>query len=89
MPTTPTARSESRPQLRRRLALAGLLGAAVLGSGAGFAYAGSASADVVETGYATVADSVAADCPGRAGDTAGDTAGVTAGNTTGDSTGGL
>ena len=71
--------------MRRRLALAGLLGAAVLGSGAGLAYANSASTDVVETGFATVAEGAVADCPDRSGNTTGDATP----DSTGDATGGL
>ncbi len=70
MPTTPTSRSTMRPRMGRRIALAVLLGAAALGSGAGFAYANGAATDVVETGYATVADG-AESCPDRAGDATG------------------
>lgn len=44
----------------RRLAIAGLLGAAVLTGGAGAAYATSTDSRAVETGYAVV---VTDDCP--------------------------
>jgi hypothetical protein len=61
------------PKPGRRLALAGVLTAAVLAGGAGFAYANSASAtQPVESGYATVvdegnptADGSRSDCPER------------------------
>lgn len=46
----------------RRLALATVIGAAVLGAGAGVAYA-AGNAEPAETGYATVVDEGAADCP--------------------------
>jgi hypothetical protein len=49
-----------RPRTRRRLVLAGLLGAAVLTGGAGAAYAANTDNRPVETGYAVVA---ADDCP--------------------------
>ena len=49
----------------RRLALATVIGAVVLGAGAGVAYA-AGTAEPAETGYATVVDegaAGAADCP--------------------------
>ena len=62
------------PKSGRRIALAGVLTAAVLAGGAGFAYANSGSAtQPVESGYATVvdegnptADGSRSDCPERA-----------------------
>lgn len=56
----------------RRLALASVIGAAVLGAGAGVAYA-AGNAEPAETGYATVVDegaADAADCPTAEGDAA-------------------
>jgi hypothetical protein len=71
----PTQPSGKRP-LGRRLALAGVLTAAVLAGGAGVAYAtGTAGTGLVESGYATVvdegpqtrgtADGDRSDCPER------------------------
>jgi hypothetical protein len=75
--TSSTTPSGNR-RLGRRVALAGVLAAAVIGGGAGVAYATGGSGAIVETGYATEvervrgADAQAAadsdrDCPGRDG----------------------
>jgi hypothetical protein len=71
--TTPSANR----RLARRVALVGVLAAAVIGGGAGVAYATGGSGAIVETGYATEervrgAEAQAAadadrDCPGRDG----------------------
>ncbi len=48
--------SPDHRRTRRRLALAGLLGAAALAGGAGAAYAADTDDRAVETGYAVVVD---------------------------------
>jgi hypothetical protein len=48
--------SPDHRRTRRRLAIAGLLGAAVLTGGAGAAYAANTDSRAVETGYAVVVD---------------------------------
>jgi hypothetical protein len=56
-PTGPPTQPSGRRPLGRRLALAGVLTAAVLAGGAGVAYAtGTAGTGLVESGYATVVD---------------------------------
>jgi hypothetical protein len=74
--STPSTTPSGDRRLGRRVALAGLLAAAVIGGGAGVAYATGGSSAIVETGYATEAEHVRGaeaatdadrDCPGRDG----------------------
>jgi hypothetical protein len=58
--------SPDHPRTRRRLVLAGLLGAAVLTGGAGAAYAANTDSRAVETGYAVVVDGGAPAAEGSA-----------------------
>jgi hypothetical protein len=76
--STPSTTPSANRRLGRRVALAGVLAAAVIGGGAGVAYATGGSGAVVETGYATEVERVRGaeaqaaadadrDCPGRNG----------------------
>jgi hypothetical protein len=76
--STPSTTPSGNRRLGRRVALAGLLAAAVIGGGAGVAYATGGSGAIVETGYATEVERVRGaetraaadadrDCPGRDG----------------------
>ena len=76
--STPSTTPSANRRLGRRVALAGVLAAAVIGGGAGVAYATGGSGAVVETGYATEVEGVRGaeapaaadadrDCPGRDG----------------------
>jgi hypothetical protein len=74
--STPSTTPSANRRLGRRVALAGVLAAAVIGGGAGVAYATGGSGAIVETGYATEVERVRGaeaqaaadrDCPGRDG----------------------
>jgi hypothetical protein len=76
--STPSTTPSANRRLGRRVALAGVLAAAVIGGGAGVAYATGGSGAIVETGYATEVECVRGaeaqaaadadrDCPGRDG----------------------
>jgi hypothetical protein len=74
--STPSTTPSANRRLGRRIALAGVLAAAVIAGGAGVAYATGGSGAVVETGYATEVERVRGaeaaadadrDCPGRNG----------------------
>jgi hypothetical protein len=76
--STPSTTPSANRRLGRRMALAGVLAAAVIGGGAGVAYATGGSGPIVETGYATEVERVRGaeaqaaaeadrDCPGRDG----------------------
>jgi hypothetical protein len=77
--STPSTTPSANRRLGRRVALAGVLAAAVIGGGAGVAYATGGSGAIVETGYATEVERVRGaeaqaaadrDCPGRDGSAA-------------------
>jgi hypothetical protein len=76
--STPSTTPSANRRLGRRVALAGVLAAAVIGGGAGVAYATGGSGTIVETGYATEVERVRGaeapaaadadrDCPDRDG----------------------
>ena len=76
--STPSTTTSANRRLGRRVTLAGVLAAAVIGGGAGVAYATGGSGAIVETGYATEVERVRGveapaaadgdrDCPGRDG----------------------
>ena len=76
--STPSTTPSGNRRLGRGVALAGVLAAAVIGGGAGVAYATGGSGAIVETGYATEVERVRGteapaaadadrDCPGRDG----------------------
>ena len=76
--STPSTTPSANRRLGRRVTLAGVLAAAVIGGGAGVAYATGGSGAIVETGYATEVERVRGaeaqaaadadrDCPGRGG----------------------
>jgi hypothetical protein len=76
--STPSTTPSANRRLGRRVALASVLAAAVIGGGAGVAYATGGSGAIVETGYATEVERVPGaeapaaadadrDCPGRDG----------------------
>jgi hypothetical protein len=76
--STPSTTPSGNRRLGRRVALVGVLAAAVIGGGAGVAYATGGSGAIVETGYATeverargseapTAADADRDCPGRDG----------------------
>jgi hypothetical protein len=76
--STPSTTPSANRRLGRRVTLAGVLAAAVIGGGAGVAYATGGSGAIVETGYATEVERVRGaeaqaaadadrDCPDRDG----------------------
>ena len=84
--STPSTTTSANRRLGRRVTLAGVLAAAVIGGGAGVAYATGGSGAVVETGYATEVERVRGaeaqaaadadrDCPSRDGPSRDDGAG--------------